>query len=35
MRAAIDVNCVGAQSSAGYWNMVDYIHAHAAEMGGD
>jgi protein-disulfide isomerase len=34
-RAAIDVNCVGAHSSVGYWNMVDFIHAHAAEMGGD
>jgi protein-disulfide isomerase len=34
MRAAIDTNCVGAQSPAGYWNLVDYIHAHAAEMGG-
>jgi protein-disulfide isomerase len=35
VRAAIDTNCVGAQSPAGYWNLVDYIHAHAAEMGGD
>jgi protein-disulfide isomerase len=35
MRAAIDTNCVGAQSAVGYWNLVDYIHAHAAEMGGD
>jgi protein-disulfide isomerase len=35
MRAAIDTNCVGAQSPAGYWNLVDYIHAHAAELGGD
>jgi len=34
MRAAIDTNCVGAQSATGYWNLVDYIHAHAAEMGG-
>ena len=34
MRAAIDTNCVAAQSPAGYWNLVDYIHAHAAEMGG-
>jgi protein-disulfide isomerase len=34
MRAAIDTNCVGAQSSAGYWSLVDYIHAHASEMGG-
>jgi protein-disulfide isomerase len=35
MRAAIDTNCVGAQSPAGYWNLVDYIHAHAAEVGGE
>jgi len=35
MRAAIDTNCVGAQSTTGYWNLVDYIHAHAAELGGD
>jgi protein-disulfide isomerase len=34
MRAAIDVNCVGAQSTTGYWNLVDYIHAHAGEIGG-
>jgi protein-disulfide isomerase len=35
VRAAIDTNCVGALSPEGYWNLVDYIHAHAAEMGGD
>ncbi|HEX3372842.1 MAG TPA: thioredoxin domain-containing protein [Edaphobacter sp.] len=35
MRAAIDTNCVAAQSPAGYWNLVDYIHAHASEMGGE
>ena len=35
MRAAVDTNCVGAQSGTGYWNLVDYIHAHAGEMGGD
>ncbi len=34
MRAAIDSNCVAAQSPTGYWNMVDYVHAHAAEFGG-
>ncbi len=34
MRAAIDTNCVGAQSGAGYWNLVDYIHAHADTIGG-
>ncbi len=34
MRAAVDANCVGAQSTPGYWNMVDSIHAHAGELGG-
>ena len=34
MRAAIDTNCVGAQSGAGYWNLIDYIHVHANEIGG-
>jgi protein-disulfide isomerase len=34
MRAAIDTNCVGAQSPVGYWNLVDYIHAHAGDLGG-
>ena len=34
-RAAIDANCVGAQSTAGYWNLVDHIHAHASELGGE
>ncbi len=33
-RAAIDTNCVGAQSTTGYWNLVDHIHAHANELGG-
>jgi len=35
MRAAINVNCLGAQSATGYWNAVDYIHAHAADLGGE
>lgn len=34
MRAAIDTNCVGAQSGTGYWNLIDYIHVHANEIGG-
>lgn len=34
MRAAVDTNCVGAHSATGYWNLVDYIHAHASELGG-
>jgi protein-disulfide isomerase len=35
MRGAIDSNCLGTMSPAGYWNFVDYVHAHAAEIGGD
>ena len=35
MRAAIDTNCLGTQSPAGYWNLVDFIHLHAGELGGD
>ncbi len=35
MRAAVDVNCLGEQSPTGYWNLVDYIHAHASEIGAD
>ncbi len=33
MRAAVDVNCLAAQSTTGYWNEVDYIHAHSSEIG--
>ncbi len=33
MRAAVDVNCLGAQSPAGYWTEVDEIHARADEVG--
>ena len=32
--AAVDTNCVAAQSPKGYWNLVDYIHAHAGDLGG-
>jgi len=35
MRAAIDTNCVAAQSGPAYWNLVDYIHNHAGELGGE
>ena len=35
MRAAIDTSCLSSQSGEGYWKLVDYIHAHAAELGGD
>jgi protein-disulfide isomerase len=32
--AAIDANCLASESTAGYWNFVDYVHAHAADMAG-
>jgi len=32
MHAAVDVNCLATQSVAGYWNLVDTIHAHASEI---
>jgi protein-disulfide isomerase len=33
MHSAVDVNCLAQQSPEGYWNLVDYIHAHASEIG--
>jgi protein-disulfide isomerase len=35
MRAAIDANCLGAQSNDVYWQYVDYIHTHGQEVTGD
>jgi protein-disulfide isomerase len=35
MRAAVDANCVGAQNAPAYWNIVDYVHAHASDFGGN
>jgi protein-disulfide isomerase len=35
LHAAIDVNCLAAQSPTGYWNLVDHIHAHSSEIGSD
>jgi protein-disulfide isomerase len=35
MRAAVDVNCLAAQSGKGYWDLVDTIHAHASDIGTD
>lgn len=34
MHAAVDANCLAAASTPAYWNFVDYVHAHAAEMAG-
>jgi protein-disulfide isomerase len=35
MHAAVDANCIAAQSSAVYWLYVDYLHAHGDEVSGD
>jgi protein-disulfide isomerase len=34
MHAAVDANCLAAVSPAGYWNFIDYVHAHAGEVAG-
>jgi len=34
LRATVDVSCLATQSTNGYWNAVDTIHARAAELGG-
>lgn len=34
MHAAIDANCIAAQSPQTYWNYVDYIHGHGQEVSG-
>jgi protein-disulfide isomerase len=34
MRAAVDANCLVAANGTAYWNYVDYVHAHASEIGG-
>lgn len=30
--AAVNANCVAAQSTEAYWDFVDYIHAHQSEV---
>ena len=34
MHAAVDANCLAAQSGAVYWTYVDYLHAHGQEITG-
>lgn len=34
MHAAVDANCLAAQSSDVYWTYVDYLHAHGNEVTG-
>ena len=35
MRAAVDANCIAAQSPQTYWDFVDYIHGHGQEVSGE
>ncbi|HUZ05826.1 MAG TPA: thioredoxin domain-containing protein, partial [Acidobacteriaceae bacterium] len=35
MHAAVDSNCLAALSPKGYWNFVDYVHAHGDEISGN
>jgi protein-disulfide isomerase len=34
MHAAIDSDCLAAQSNTAYWNLVDYVQEHASEIAG-
>jgi protein-disulfide isomerase len=34
LRAAVDTACLAKQSPQGFWNAVEAIHLHAAELGG-
>jgi protein-disulfide isomerase len=34
MRAAVDSNCLAAQSNDAYWDYADYVHANQREIGG-
>lgn len=34
MHAAVDANCLAAQSSDSYWNYVDYLHSHGEDITG-
>jgi protein-disulfide isomerase len=35
MHAAVDANCLAAQSGEVYWSYVDYLHFHGQEVNGD
>ncbi len=34
MHAAVDANCLAAQSGDAYWKYVDYLHAHGHDISG-
>jgi protein-disulfide isomerase len=35
MHAAVDANCLGAQSGQVYWTYVDYLHSHGQDISGE
>jgi protein-disulfide isomerase len=35
MHAAVDANCLAAQSGDVYWKYVDYLHSHGQEISGE
>jgi protein-disulfide isomerase len=35
MHAAVDANCLAAQSGDVYWSYVDYLHSHGQEVDGE
>jgi protein-disulfide isomerase len=35
MHAAVDANCLAAQSGQAYWTYVDYVHSHGQEISGE
>jgi len=35
IHAAVDANCLAAQSNDAYWDFADYIHANQAEVNGE
>ena len=35
LHAAVDANCLAAQSGAVYWDYVDYLHSHGQEVNGE
>lgn len=34
MHAAVNANCLAAESDAAYWNYVDYLHTHGQDVSG-
>jgi protein-disulfide isomerase len=34
MHAAVDANCLAAESHPAYWNFVDYVHTHGEDISG-